>query len=70
MRTFIIMLLICPLFFTFACAEDIYRSAAEGMGISGLEEALPKEAKEVSGSLILNGTYDSYGAIQRLISEG
>lgn len=69
MRTFIIMLLICPLFFTFACAEDIYRSAADGMGMSGLEEALPEEAKEVSGSLILNGTYDSYGAIQRLIAK-
>ena len=69
MKKLIIVLLLTPLFITTACAEDIYEKAASGMGVYEIENSLPAEAKDISGKLTLNGNYDSYGAIQRLIEK-
>ncbi len=67
MKKLILAILICPMFISSASAENVYDKAASGMGVYEMEEALPEEIREVSGNLILNGSYDSRGAIQRLI---
>ncbi len=68
MKKLILIILFLPLFTVSAHAQDIYSEAAESMGIYAVEENAPPEARAVSGKLSLDGSYDSYGAIQRLIN--
>lgn len=61
MKKLIMVLLLLPFFSVTACAElDI------GIDMSGLESALPEETRSLSGELVLDGEYDSTGALQRL----
>ncbi|MBR0040334.1 MAG: hypothetical protein IJP64_03040 [Oscillospiraceae bacterium] len=44
-------------------------AAGEGLDVSAVEDALPDDAREVSGSLMTDGSYDVHGAIGRLIDK-
>lgn len=62
-------LLIAPLFFSTAYAGDIYRETAEETGVYALEEELDEEARDVSGDLEVDGSYDVQGALSRLFKK-
>ena len=49
-----LLLLITPVF------------AEGGLDVSDVEEALPEEAREISGVLVTDGSYDMHGALARL----
>lgn len=55
------MLLFFLLLITPAFAEE------DGLDVSSVEDALPEEAKEISGALVTDGSYDVGGAIGRLL---
>ena len=66
MRTMLLIILIFPLFMLPAYAEDIYSQAARETGIFAVEDQLPDEAKEISGALKVDGSYDTENALERL----
>lgn len=66
MKKFLLVLLLTPVFFTSAFAEDIYSEAAGMSDVYAIEEALPAEEREVSGKLAIDGSYDTRGALSRL----
>jgi len=63
MRTILAIVLMLPLFILPAYAEQ-----APDEGFRQLEEELPDEAREISGSLKLDGGYDGEAALARLWS--
>lgn len=52
------LLLMAPVF-----AEE------SGLDVSSVEDALPEDAKEVSGELVTDGSYDMRGAVERLFDK-
>lgn len=66
MRTLLLALLLCPLFFGVCHADNLYEQAADMTGVYAAEEALPEEEREISGPLRIDGSYDTHGALQRL----
>ncbi len=66
MRVFLLVLLLIPGFTVPAHAEDIYEQAADETGIYAIEDQLPEEARDISGSLKVDGSYDTENALERL----
>lgn len=66
MRVFLLVLLLIPGFIVPAYAEDIYEQAADETGIYAIEDQLPEEARDISGSLKVDGSYDTENALERL----
>ena len=66
MKILLCLLLLCPLFHATAYAEGIYGQTAAETGIEAVEEALPEEAREISGALVYDGGYDAQRALKRL----
>lgn len=66
MRVFLLVLLLIPGFTVPAYAEDIYEQAADETGIYAIEDQLPEEARDISGSLKVDGSYDTENALERL----
>ncbi len=66
MRVFLLVLLLIPGFAVPAYAEDIYEQAADETGIYAIEDQLPEEARDISGSLKVDGSYDTENALERL----
>lgn len=66
MKVFILILSLCPLFITEASAEEIYTRAADEMGIYQVQQALEGDARQISGELSVNGSYDAGSALSRL----
>lgn len=66
MRKLVLMLLLCPLFFTSCRADGLYSQAGDMTGIRQVEDALPEEQREISGELSTDGSYDTGGALARL----
>lgn len=66
MRVFLLVLLLIPGFAVPAYAEDIYEQAADETGIYAIEDQLPEEARNISGSLKVDGSYDTENALERL----
>lgn len=66
MRVLLLILLMLPAFTVPAYAGDIYEQAADETGIYAVEEQLPEEAREISGSLKVDGSYDTENALERL----
>ena len=65
MKSFFCALLVLPLFLLGVSA------GAEGeIDVSTVEDALPEPAREVSGQLITDGSYDLSGALERLFLRG
>ena len=66
MRVFLHVLFLIPGFTVPAYAEDIYEQAADETGIYAIEDQLPEEARDISGSLKVDGSYDTENALERL----
>lgn len=66
MRVFLLVLLLIPGFTVPAYAEDIYEQAADETEIYAIEDQLPEEARDISGSLKVDGSYDTENALERL----
>ena len=66
MRKLLFMILLSPLFVTVCYADNLFQQTAEMAGIYEVEEALPQEEKEISGTLTLDGSFDGEGALHRL----
>ena len=66
MRVLLLVLLMLPAFTVPAYAGDIYEQAAGETGIYAMEEQLPQELREISGSLKVDGSYDTENALERL----
>ncbi len=66
MKKLILVLLLSPLFVTVCHAENLYEQTADLAGVYEVEDALPQEAKEISGELTVDGSYDTDGALKRL----
>ena len=65
MKTLLLILLLLPLFFCSAHAEQLQDQASEVMGSRSLEEGLTPEEKAVSGPFRA-GDYDAAAALRRL----
>ena len=66
MKKLLLVLLLCPLFVTSARAEGLLEETGRSVGLEALEEALPEEQREISGTLTVDGGYDTGGALRRL----
>ena len=53
-----------------AFAEDLYARSNDTASLFAVEDSLPEEQKELTGSLRLDGQYDVEGACKRLINKG
>lgn len=60
---------IVPLLTPAACAEELISEAASISGMDELEEAIPENARNISGSLKSDGGYDAEGALARLFKK-
>lgn len=69
MRQTILSLLLLPLFFLSAYAQDVYRETAEETGVYAMEEELGEDGRAISGKLEVDGSYDYAGALRRLASK-
>ena len=61
-----IILLLLPLFRMPAFAETVESELAGRTGVYSMERELSDEAKQISGELVTDGSYDTRGAMQRL----
>lgn len=66
MRVLLLILLLLPGFAVPAYAGGIYEQAADETGIYAVEEELPETAREISGALKVDGSYDTENALERL----
>ena len=66
MRVLLLVLLMLPCFIMSAYAEDIYEQAAQETGVYAVEEKLPEAARDISGALKVDGSYDTENALERL----
>ena len=66
MRKLLLILLLCPLFFTRCYAESAVEQAAALTDIYAVEDDLDESESAVTGSLSLDGSYDVEGALARL----
>lgn len=64
----LIFIIIAFLFPAQAHAEDAVHAAAELFGTDTADEALTEDAREISGALEVDGTYDAPGALERLFA--
>ena len=64
--TLLLVILLAPFMATCCYADGLTGKAMEITGINQLENALPGDAREISGKLDGNGTYDAGGALARL----
>ena len=64
--TLLLVILLAPFMATCCYADGLTGKAMEITGINQLEDALPGDAREISGKLDGNGTYDAGGALARL----
>lgn len=60
-------LILCPLLTGTAYADGIAGEVARAADVYAVEEALPAGEREISGSLALDGSYDTQGALRRLL---
>ncbi len=63
MRALVCCLLLAALLIPPVWAEE------PGVDVSAVEEGLPEEAREVSGELVTDGSYDMRGAVARLVDK-
>ena len=63
MKKLLMILLLVPLLITAVWAEG------GGVDVSGVEEGLDEETREISGELVTDGSYDVDGAIARLFAK-
>ena len=68
MKKLLLVFLLCPCFVMTAHAEGLYEQAADMADIYQVEKALDEEERALSGRLLLDGSYDGPGALQRLWS--
>lgn len=66
MKRFFFFVLLVPLFLAPCSAEELYGEGAESFGTDRMEAALDREAREISGKFIPDGSYDTQGALKRL----
>ena len=64
--TLLLVILLAPFMATCCYADGLTGKAMEITGINQLEDALPGDAREISGKLDGNGTYDAGSALARL----
>ena len=64
--TLLLIILLAPFMATCCYADGLTGKAMEITGINQMENALPGDAREISGKLDGNGTYDAGGALARL----
>ena len=57
--------LLCCLIFAFLLAAPVFAEEG-GLDVSAVESGLPEEARQISGELVTDGSYDMRGAIERL----
>lgn len=71
MRILLFIILMLPGFCSAAYAENggIYEQAARETGMYEVEKALPEEARDISGTLKVDGSYDTQNAMERLWRE-
>ena len=69
MRQLLFVLLLIPIFVTPGHAQSLYEQAGQEFGAAALEESLGEEERAISGSLSLDGSYDSGAALSRLWRE-
>jgi len=69
MRKLILILMLCPLFFSNCHADQVAEQAAVSMGVLEAQNALPDDARAISGDLVTDGSYDAGAAISRLIEK-
>lgn len=67
MKRILLILLLCPLFASRCYADDLFSQVETWSGAAQIETALPDEVKEINGTMRLDGSYDTDGAIQRLL---
>ena len=67
MKKLMILILLLPLFRLSASAETVEGELAGRIGVYGMEQTLDAEAREISGRLITDGSYDVRDALKRLI---
>ena len=68
MKKLFCFVLLLPMFFVTAYAENIDKEFANMTGIYEIENALGEEEKEISGELRLDGKLDVQGAFKRMLS--
>lgn len=66
MKKLLLILLILPLFGSVCSAEGIEEETARAANIEQVEEGLEQSEREISGELLLDGSYDARGALGRL----
>ena len=64
--TALAVLCIAPFFTCHASAEELASSAADMTGVREAESAVPDDARDISGTIEPDGTYDAAGALERL----
>lgn len=65
----VLTLIFAPLLISTACADDTVLGIVSMTGIGEAEKVLPDEARDISGGLDSNGTYDAEGALARLFDK-
>ncbi len=64
--TAILILCFAPLFICHASAEELAVTAADMTGVREAESLVPDDARDISGTIAPDGTYDAPGALERL----
>lgn len=64
----LLSLMLAPLFVASAYADSPFASAAALTGVNELSDTVPRQVREISGTLGENGIYDAPGALERLFS--
>lgn len=67
--SFLFAACLIPFFTVSACAEELSDELTQISGLDGLDEAIPEDAREISGKLDKGGGYDAEGALERLLSK-
>ena len=67
MKRILFILLLCPLFVSHCYADDLFSQIEAYSGAEQIETALPEDVKDINGTLRLDGSYDTEGAIRRLL---
>jgi len=65
-KTILILILLIPLFVCPAYAQNIYEETAALTGVEAMEGALDDDARQISGGLKTDGSYDVKAALGRL----
>lgn len=68
MKKIMLTLLLIPVFFTTAYADELYEETTRLTGAEIVETALDDESRQISGELEIDGSYDFKSALERLWS--